>query len=67
MSANGVEKQTEIAQFIDNMPAQDARYLRAAYSNVAPNVEFVTAVECPQCGEHTDTEVPITAGFFWPQ
>lgn len=65
--ANDVTNQAEIGQFIDNMPAQDARYLRAAYSNVAPNVEFATAVECPQCGEDTETEVPITAGFFWPQ
>ena len=67
ISANGVQNPTEIGQFIDNMPAIDARYLRAAYSNVAPNVQFVSAVECPQCGEHTETEVPITAGFFWPQ
>tara|TARA_A100001011_G_scaffold399030_1_gene505867 strand:- start:2525 stop:3388 length:864 start_codon:yes stop_codon:yes gene_type:complete len=66
VSANNIVDRSQISEFIDNMPALDSRYLRAAYQNVVPNVEFSEAVECPECGELTETEVPFTAQFFWP-
>jgi hypothetical protein len=66
VSANGVTDKGQISEFIDNMPALDSKYLRAAYQNAVPNVELSEAVECPQCGEITETEVPFTVAFFWP-
>ena len=67
VSANGVDNREEINMFVDNMPAIDSKYLRAAYTSVMPNVTLSNAVECPHCGFETETEVPITAEFFWPE
>ena len=66
VSANGVTDKGQISEFIENMPALDSKYLRAAYQNAIPNVEISEAVECPNCGSETETEVPFTATFFWP-
>ncbi len=66
VSANGIVDKGQIAEFIDNMPALDSKFLRAAYNKVMPNIEFSQAVECPHCGYATEMAVPITAKFFWP-
>ena len=66
VSANGVTDKGQISEFIENMPALDSKYLRAAYQSAIPNVEISEAVECPNCGSETETEVPFTATFFWP-
>jgi len=66
VTANGIHDKAQISEFIDNMPALDSRYLRAAYQNVVPNVQLSEAVECPNCGDVAETEVPFTAEFFWP-
>ena len=66
VSVNGITDQAQISAFIDNMPALDSRFLRKAYQEVIPDVQLSQAVECPHCGFNTETEVPVTAEFFWP-
>ena len=66
VSVNGVEVPSEISNFIDNMPAQDARFLRACVQTVTPNVDMSQEVECSSCGAVTEMEVPFTSEFFWP-
>ena len=67
VTINGVESSSEISNFIDNMPAQDARFLRACVQIVTPNVDMSQEVECSSCGAVTEMEVPFTSEFFWPQ
>ena len=67
VSVNGVEVPSEISNFIDNMPAQDARFLRACVQTVTPNVDTSQEVECSSCGAVTEMEVPFTSEFFWPK
>ena len=67
VSVNGVEVPSEISNFIDNMPAQDARFLRACVQTVTPNVDMSQEVECSSCGAVTEMEVPFTSEFFWPK
>ena len=67
VSVNGVEVASEISDFIENMPAQDARFLRACVQTVTPNVDMSQEVECSSCGAVTEMEVPFTSEFFWPQ
>ena len=67
VSVNGVEVPSEINNFIDNMPAQDARFLRACLQTVTPNVNLSQEVECSSCGAVTEMEVPFTSEFFWPK
>jgi len=66
VSINGVNVPSEIANFIDNMPAQDARFLRACVATVTPNVDMTQEVECSSCGTTTEMAVPFTSEFFWP-
>ena len=65
--ANGIEDKSQIAEFVDNMPAMDSRYLRVAYTKAMPSVNFSQAAECTKCGNIAETEVPVTAEFFWPR
>ena len=66
VSVNGVTVPSEIAAFIDNMPAQDARFLRACVQTVTPNVDMTQEVECSSCGAIAEMAVPFTSEFFWP-
>lgn len=65
-SVNGVTNKNDLAQFVDGMPALDARKIREAYKESMPNVEFVQEAECTHCGDTMEMEVPITGDFFWP-
>jgi len=67
VSINGVTDRTEVNNFIDNMPAQDARHIRGCVQVVTPNVNMNQSCECSSCGAVTDVEVPFTAEFFWPK
>ena len=66
ISVNGVNVPSEVANFIDNMPAQDARFLRACVQVVTPNVDMTQDVECSSCGTVSEMAVPFTSDFFWP-
>ena len=67
VSIEGVESRSEIDNFVDQMPAQDARFLRACLQVVTPNVDLKQLFTCNHCGNVTALEVPFTADFFWPQ
>ena len=67
VSINGVADRAEVNNFIDNMPAQDARHIRGCLQVVTPNVDMTQSCECSSCGAVTDMEVPFTAEFFWPK
>ena len=66
VSINGVEVPSEVSNFIENMPAQDARFLRACVQIVTPNINMSQDVECSSCGAVTEMAVPFTSEFFWP-
>ena len=66
VSINGVEIPSEVSNFIENMPAQDARFLRACVQIVTPNINMSQDVECSSCGAVTEMAVPFTSEFFWP-
>tara|TARA_A100001515_G_scaffold72628_1_gene57801 strand:+ start:138 stop:1001 length:864 start_codon:yes stop_codon:yes gene_type:complete len=67
VSLNGNDDRIQIAQFAHQMPARDARYLRAVSGRVTPNVDMKTEFQCVSCGATADLEVPLTADFFWPR
>jgi hypothetical protein len=67
VSINGIDNELEINDFVDNMPAQDARHIRACVQTVTPNIDMTQSCECSTCGNVSDVEVPFTAEFFWPK
>jgi hypothetical protein len=66
-SVNGDASKTAIWNFVEGMLVRDARYLREAYRNNAPDVDFTVHIEC-ECDSSEDKTVrlPIGTDFFWP-
>tara|TARA_R110000824_G_scaffold150209_3_gene320714 strand:+ start:3741 stop:4604 length:864 start_codon:yes stop_codon:yes gene_type:complete len=67
VSINGVSDLSEIAKFVDNMPAKDSRYIRSVYADTAPNVDLTQDYICKHCLTETVLEVPFSTDFFWPR
>jgi len=66
VSVNDDSSAGTIKYLIENIPSMDARRLRVAYQQVAPNIELEQHFECNECDFEQDMEVPLTADFFWP-
>jgi hypothetical protein len=67
-SVNGIKaSDSSINEFIENMPAADAKYIKNYYAETKPDVDFSLEVECESCSHTERRVVPITAQFFWPQ
>tara|TARA_Y100000034_G_scaffold117484_1_gene156991 strand:+ start:877 stop:1728 length:852 start_codon:yes stop_codon:yes gene_type:complete len=66
-SVNDSTDQKHISSLIDNMPAQDSRWLRLYYSTVIPNMDLNQEYECSACGIAEEVVIPFTTEFFWPK
>lgn len=64
-SIDGVP-QEQLPRAIANMPAKDSRALRKYMDDIAPGVDMVQEVECPNCGTTKEVDVPLGPQFFWP-
>lgn len=67
ISVNGIEDRLQLKHFIENMPAADARFLRAAIRRSTPDVDMSQTFVCASCDHEEEVEVPLTTEFFWPQ
>ncbi len=65
-SVEGDESRATIDYYVDNMPTQDSRYIRAAYNMVNPSIRIVEDLQCHACGHEQEVDVPFGADFFWP-
>ena len=66
VSIDGVADPASLNLAILDLPARDSRFLRKNYTALVPNVEMIESFECMYCGTTTEMEVPLEAGFFWP-
>ena len=66
VSVSGTDNRQEIERFIDNMPAQDSRFVRKVMAQVTPNINLTQEFVCEECDHEQDLEVPVTTDFFWP-
>jgi hypothetical protein len=67
VSINGVKDAKAVSNFIENLPALDARALRTVYSELMPNIDMTQQFVCSSCSFEQDMEVPFTVDFFWPK
>lgn len=67
VSVNGNRDKNVIKQFIDNLPALDARQMRLIYKQIVPNVDMTQLFTCSSCAFEQEMEVPFTVDFFWPK
>lgn len=55
-----------VREFVDAMPARDAKAFREYTRTVNPDIDLTFNFECPSCGHTSRLEVPINVNFFWP-
>lgn len=65
-SIGGVTQPDEVGAMVLDLPARDSLFIRKNYAKLVPKVEMKENFECMYCGEASDMEVPLGAGFFWP-
>ena len=66
LAVNGDSSTEAIQYFVENIPAIDARHLRAAYKAASPNIDMTQSFVCGECDHEQEMEVPLNADFFWP-
>lgn len=67
VSVNGSTDKNLIKQFVESLPALDARQLRLLYRTIVPSVDMTQQFTCPSCSFEQEMEVPFTVDFFWPK
>ena len=65
ISVNGVDDLQTLSNVVNNLPAFDSRYLRAAYLKVVPGLDMTQHFACPSCGFEKEVDIPLTVDFFW--
>lgn len=66
VSVNGISDQGALTQLFENLPAIDSRKLRSVINNISPRLSTKQTIACDLCGTESESEVPFTLGFFWP-
>ena len=67
VSVDGITDKNKINLFVNKMPAQDSRKLRAFMDANEPGVDMVGWLTCASCGESSEVGLPLGASFFWPR
>lgn len=67
VSINGNKDKNFIKNFVDNMPALDARLVRNLYKEIMPGIDMKQDFVCSSCSFEQELEVPFTVDFFWPK
>ena len=65
ISVNGVDDLQTLSNVVNNLPAFDSRYLRAAYLKVVPGLDMTQHFACPACSFEKEVDIPLTVDFFW--
>ena len=66
VSVNGIYEEPALNNFIDTLPAMQARYVRRAYNKLIPNLDLDHSFMCTHCSYEGALEVPLNVDFFWP-
>jgi hypothetical protein len=66
LSIDGKSDKLKIKHFVQNMPAFDSKALRQHISDSEPGMDMKWSFNCSECSADSETNLPITAEFFWP-
>ena len=67
VKANGETDPDQVYSFIESMPARDSKYVRDIYPTLIPSFQLLHEFQCTACLYIEETEVPLSADFFWPK
>ena len=66
ISIDGETDRNKITNGIRNMLARDSLALRKYIDKYEPGVDMSDYMSCQVCGEESKVNIPLGAGFFWP-
>lgn len=66
ISIDGITDKGKINMFIRNMPARDSLSLRKHIDKNEPGIDMKAWMQCVECTEHSEVNLPLGATFFWP-
>ena len=64
---NGYSDESTVYYVVDNMVAQDSRFLRRCQDEISPDIIMKQEFECKNCGHKEVVTVPFGTDFFWPE
>ncbi len=67
VNVNGIADAAPLTELFQVLPAIDSRKNRTVINNIMPTLSTRQSVACGSCGEETESEVPFSLGFFWPE
>lgn len=67
ISIEGITDKNKIQHFVRNMPAFDSKSLRNYIIDNEPGLEMTHDWECKFCNHANNSNLAITAEFFWPR
>tara|TARA_A100001391_G_scaffold12460_2_gene7440 strand:+ start:137 stop:985 length:849 start_codon:yes stop_codon:yes gene_type:complete len=67
VKAAGFDDPSVIKSFVYTMPASDSKLLRQIALDYLPSYDINQEFVCSHCGHKEIREVPLNAGFFWPE
>jgi len=65
ISVNDIRDTSSINEFINTLPALQARYIRKIYEKLLPALDMTHSFNCASCEHEGVMEVPLTTDFFW--
>lgn len=66
VAIDNITDRSKINHFVKNMPARDSLSLRKFIDANEPGIEMKAWMQCPNCHEHSEVNLPLGATFFWP-
>lgn len=66
VSVEGHTEKEVLNTFIDNMPTADSRHLRLTHRKITPDIEIRETMNCKECDNSEEVDVPFGTDFFWP-
>lgn len=68
VSIGGNSDKAHIREMVEKvLSLKDSKYIREMYNDIQPDIIMKKSYECPQCYTEKEFDIPIDAGFFWPE
>ena len=67
ISVNNVTDPKLLGQLFEVLPVLDLRKIKKVNNEVLPSLNTTQEITCGSCGHVTESEVPFSLGFFWPE
>jgi len=66
VSVNGITDTALLNELYEVLPVLDIRKIKKTLRDITPSLDTSQEVACSGCGITTESEVPFSLGFFWP-